>query len=784
MMSSDQTRYRFGLFEADPHTGSLVKQGRVVRLQEQPFQVLVALLERHGDLVTRGELRERLWPGDTFVEFDKSLGVALAKLRAALGDEASNPRFIETVPKRGYRFIAPLTVVQGTSARPVSNGPAASAPASAPQDVPVLPASTLSPRRMWPHLVLAASAVIVIVAAGVIYFRHATAGAHLTGRSGVVVATFTNATGDAVFDGSLRSAAMMGLAQSPYLHVLSDRSIGEILQGLGRPPDEPLSSGLAREACRRAGAAAIVDGSIGRSGHDYLLAVQASRCGDGSVLAEERMSVGSRDQIVGSLGRAIADLRRRLGEPDATLRSFNVPIDVATTDSLEALRAYQLGMELRARADNPKAIPALKTAIALDPQFAVAYAQLGSSYSNTGNDDEGKPFFRKAFELRDRVTAPERFYITGRYFDIVIGDLEKASDTYRAWTEVYPTDWMGFNALANDANRLGRFDVAANASRTTVALEPNQAFGYTNLGKALVGMRRIDDAKAVCRQELERFPDNPWAHLWLYAIGTLTRDTAATARELAWSSSHTENTDIPFEQAKWTLFQGRPDRASAMFEDVARRQRDAGNAETAAETLATRAEYEAMIGRTAAATATVEHALQLAHSEEVVGLGALVYALSGRTSAAEQLLEEAAEQRPLSTITMGLYSPMARAVLAGERRGAAPDDVTRALEPGAPYQWGLEAPLAPQYVRGLEYLHLHAWTNAARAFQDVIDHAGVDPASPIGALSYLGLARADAALGRRDASRKAYAIVLEWWKDAEPDFAPRAAASREYAALR
>lgn len=775
-MSFERIRYRFGLFEVDVHAGSLRKQGRAVHIQEQPFRVLIALLERHGDVVLREELRARLWPDDTFVEFDKSLGVALAKVRAALGDDAANPRFVETIPKRGYRFIAPATIV---AAEPEAAG---AAPPERPTATPpaLVPVATSHRSR---GVLLAALAIILVGAVGAFFFWRARATPPLTARAGVVVASFTNTTGDSVFDGSLRRVAMMGLAQSPYLRVLSDGSLGEILQGLGRPPDEPLTFGLAREACRLANAAAIVDGSISRSARDYILDVQASRCGDGSVLAQERLSIGGRDQIVATLGRAIADLRRRLGEPDATLQSYNVPIDVATTDSLEALRAYQLGMELRARADNLKAIPALKTAIALDPQFAVAYAQLGSSYSNGGNDDEGKPFFRKAFELRDRATAPERFYITGRYFDIVIGDLEKASETYRAWTEVYPTDWMGFNALANDANRIGRYDVAANASRMTVALEPNQAFGYTNLGKALVGMGRIDDAKAICRQELERFPDNAWAHLWLYAIGVFTRDTAATARELAWSNSHPEDTDIPFEEAEWTTFHGRPVEAARMFEEVARRQRVAGNAETAAETLVSGAEYEVMMGRTAAAITTVEQALQIAHSEEVLGLGALVYALGGRASAAEQILEKAAEHQPLSTITMGLYAPMARAVLSGARHGATPGDVTRALAPGVPYQWGQEAPLAPAYIRGVECLRLHAWTEAARAFQQVIDHVGVDPVSPIVSLSYLGLARADAALGRRDQARKAYSTVLDFWKNAEPDFAPLAAARKEYAAL-
>jgi len=774
-MSFERVRYRFGLFEVDVHAGSLLKQGRAVRIQEQPFRVLVALLERHGDVVLREELRARLWPDDTFVEFDKSLGVALAKVRAALGDDAANPRFVETIPKRGYRFIAPAAVVDSES------HPATEA---APRVEATAPAELPGSRSRSHRTLIAASAFVLVAAAVAFFFWRAHATEPLTARTGIVIANFTNSTGDSIFDGSLRRVAVMGLAQSPYLRVLSDGSLGQILQGLGRPPDEPLTSGLAREVCRRANAAAIVDGSIDTSGRGYLLMAEATRCGDGTLLAQTRVSVGGRDQIVAALGRAIADLRRRLGEPDATLQSYNVPIDVATTDSLEALRAYQVGIELRARADNLKAIPALKTAIALDPQFAVAYAQLGSSYSNMGNVNEGTPFFRKAFELRDRATAPERFLIAGRYFDIVIGDLEKASETYRAWTQVYPDEWLGFNALANDANLMGRYDVAENASRRTVALEPNRVFGYTNLATALVGLNRFDEGKAVCRQALEHFPNGGSAHIVLYALAAYEGDRAAMAREVGWSNAHPDRSEILFEQAEWSAFRGRPVEAEKMFDEVARRERAAGNAESPADSLVNGAEYLAVLGRTDAAMKAADEALRIAHNEVVLGLGALVYALGGRDDVAEKLLQEAAEHHPLSTMTMGAYGPTARGVLAGNAPGATVAAVTAALAPGVPYEWGQEAALAPSYVRGVESLRLHAWAEAARAFQAVIDHVGVDPVSPIGALSYLGLARADAALGRRDESRRAYATVLRFWQDAEPDFALLTAARKESAALR
>jgi tetratricopeptide (TPR) repeat protein len=331
---------------------------------------------------------------------------------------------------------------------------------------------------------------------------------------------------------------------------------------------------------------------------------------------------------------------------------------------------------------------------------------------------------------------------------------------------------------------MGRYDIAATASRRTVALEPNHAFGYTNLITALLGAGRFEEAKGVCRQQLEHFPDSPTAHLVLYAIGAFQGDAAATAREVAWSSAHPDRSVTLFEQAEWSAFRGRPIAAATMFDEVARRERAAGSAEAPANALVNGAEFEALMGRTGPAMKSADQALQIAHNEVVLGLGAFVYALGGRDAVAEQLLQEAAEHHPLSTMTMGVYSPTTKAVLAGTRHGATLADVASALAPGMPYQWGQEAALAPAYIHGLECLRLRAWAEAARAFEDVIDHVGVDPVSPIYPLSYLGLARADAALGRRDESRKAYATVLEFWKDAEPGFASLAAARKEYAALR
>ena len=302
---------------------------------------------------------------------------------------------------------------------------------------------------------------------------------------------------------------------------------------------------------------------MARDDATYVIVVSASRCGDGVLLARERQTAATKETVLPALGRALERVRAMLGESRDTLTAYDRPLQVATTDSIDALRAFELGMELRTRADNVRAIPALETAVALDPQFALAYAQLGSAYSNTGDTTNAKPYLRKAFELRDRATEPERLYITGRYFDIVTGELEKGVETYRLWTRMYPGEWLAFNALANDANLMGSYQIALDAATRAVALEPRQVFGQTNLLTALVALNRFDEAKKVAARMLERDPDNSSAHTARYAIADFLGDTAARDRELAWSRATADDSGVVYVEAESAAQHGRFAESSA-----------------------------------------------------------------------------------------------------------------------------------------------------------------------------------------------------------------------------
>jgi tetratricopeptide (TPR) repeat protein len=598
----------------------------------------------------------------------------------------------------------------------------------------------------------------------------------------IVIARFANSTGDTAFDGSLQRATSVALRQSPFLNVTTDVSINEALQDLGRPPGDALSPGLARDVCRHLHKAGVIEGSVSRDDATYVVVVSARRCGDGVLLARERQTAATKDAVMAALGRALERVRAMLGEPRDTLTAYDRPLQVATTDSIDALRAFELGIELRTRADNVRAIPALETAVALDPQFALAYAQLGSAYSNTGDTTNAKPYLRKAFELRDRATEPERLYITGRYFDIVTGELEKGVETYRLWTRMYPGEWLAFNALANDANLMGRYQIALDAAARAVELEPRQIFGQTNLLTALVALNRFDEAKGVAARMLERDPDNSSAHTARYAMADFLGDTAARDRELAWSRATAANSGVIYVQAESAAQHGRFAEARRLFQDVVRSSRASHNDAAAANTLSEMASYDALAGLEGPAREAADASVALARTDTSVGVAAIVYGLLRRAHDTQAQLDAFDRDRPLSTLNIGVFAPTARMALALDGPVTAAE-VTRRLALTVPYELGQEAGLLPVIVRGRAYLAARAPDLAAGEFQKILDHAGIDPVSPLYSLAFVGLARADAALGRRDDSRKAYAAFLDLWKDADRDVPILRAASREYATV-
>ncbi|HKR26596.1 MAG TPA: winged helix-turn-helix domain-containing protein [Acidobacteriaceae bacterium] len=762
-------KYRFGPFELDPSEGYLFRNGNRVKLQKLPYRLLVMLVERSGEVVTREEVRQHLWPENTFVEFDNSLGVAIRKVRESLGDDAEVPHYIETIQGRGYRFIAPIR----------TDGPAALAPViETLAPVPAQRAEHVNRSKViWVATVIAG----VLVIAGWFWWNRTHS--RIPERASVVVGDFVNSTGDALFDGSLRRAVVIQLAQSPYLNIMPDGKLGEVLQDLGRSPDDKLTPPLALEVCQHGKASALITGSIQPTGGAYLLALEATRCSNESSLAHETITVANQESVLPRLGSMIDDLRRSLGESRASLQKFDVPLEQATTSSLEALKAYQLGLELRAHSKNFEARPAFKTAIALDPNFAIAYAQLGSSYSNEGEVQEGKKCFEKAFELRSRATEPERLYIVGRYFDIVTSELEKGSETYKLWTEMYPDEWLAYNALANDANLLGRYDTVVDASKQVVRLYPNHNFGYINLLFGLIALNRLDEAKSLCEELIGRGHDDTFIHLNLFAIASLRHDEQALSREYEWAQKHPDNIPMRYAQAKADAAMGEIKQSTELFEEAAKRSAARGDSEEAADMLATSAEINSEMGRTALAQKESGEAVTLGKSQIVLGLAALIASRAGAEKRFRELLDELDHDYPLSTFNMGLYSPMARTTLA-VAHGRSAAEISNLMEPALPYELGQIADLLPIYVRGESYLKIGSGKEAEREFQKVVDHHGVDAMTTLYPLSQLGLARCYALQGRKADSRRAYEAFFSVWKDADRDLPILVKARNEYQELK
>src|SRR5882762_5100527 len=394
---------RFGVFEVDLRSGELRKQGARIKLQEQPFHVLTVLLQRPGEVVTREELRNQNWPADTFVDFDNSLNTAINKLREALGDSADSPRFIETLPRRGYRFIAPVSS---------DNGIGSGAPVTA-------------PRPRW-KILFAVVAVFAVGAAGMagVYLRSKKP--RLTEKDTIVLADFLNTTGDSAFDDALKQGLRAQLEQSPFLNLLSDQQVGEELRLMARQPGEHLTPDIARDLCRRIGSKAVLTGSVSSLGSHYVIGLSATNCQTGTPLGTAQSESADKEHVLAALGSSATKIRKRLGESLASIQKYDVPIEQVTTSSLEALRAYGLGMKYVTADDYRGALPHFQRAVELDPNFASAHMRVANAiWEGGGQGSIADENIEKAYGLRDRVSRREYFQITHKHF-AKQDDVEKA----------------------------------------------------------------------------------------------------------------------------------------------------------------------------------------------------------------------------------------------------------------------------------------------------------------------------------------------------------------------
>ena len=640
-------------------------------------------------------------------------------------------------------------------------------------------------RKLWKVLVPAAVVLLAAAIAGAFYLRSRSAtpvtkATPLTEKDTVVLADFTNSTGDPVFDGTLKQALAVDLEQSPFLNILSDRKVGETLKLMGRTPTEHITSDVARELCLRTGSKAVIGGSISNLGSQYVVSLDAVACNTGDNLAKERAEAASKEGVLKVLDTAAAAIRPRLGESLASVQKFDVPVE-ATTPSLEALKAYSMGITTGRTKGDAEAIPFMKRAIELDPNFAMAYVGLAVEYSNLGQASLAVDYARKAYDFRDRVSDREKYRISAFYFQFATGEVEKATEAYELWAKSYPRDMVPHGNLGVLYSTLGQYDKAIAETETQLRLEPTIS-GYANLATNYINLGRLKDARQTLQEAQQKNFDGLTIRSQLYALAFLSGDKVEMDRQVAWAAGRPGEEDQMFStHADTQAYYGRLEKAR----DLARRAVDsavrADAKETAALWLVSQANREAEVGDAAAARQAVARALALAPGRDVKVSAALVLARSGEAAQSRTIFDSLQKSEPTNTILKVVWFPVIEASIAMAQQ--APDRAIAALEPSLPYELGNQGSLYPAYIRGLAYLTQKNGPAAAAEFQKFLDHPGIVANFVLGSLAHLQLARAYTISGDTAKAKAAYQDFFTLWKDADPDIPILKEAKAEYAKL-
>ena len=610
--------------------------------------------------------------------------------------------------------------------------------------------------------IYASAAILAIALAASALFLHSRKARALTDKDTIVLADFTNTTGDAVFDGTLRQGLSVQLEQSPFLSIISDQQIQQTLQMMGQKPDVKLTPGIARELCQRTSSAAVLDGSIAQIGAQYLLTIKAVNCASGQSLASSEAQASDKNHVLDALGKTASEIRNKLGESLSTVRKFDTPLEQATTSSLEALKAASSGNEVL-YADGPSAaIPFFKRAVELDPNFALAYAWLGRMYADVGESGLAADYSRKAYELRDRTSEAEKFFISAHFSIAVTGNMENAAKTCELWAQAYPRSEIPHDFLSGIILPVfGQYDKAVEEATKAIRLAPDKPISYRLFMTNSISLNRLDEAKTTYRQALERNLNHPFFHIDLYGIGFLQNEASAMAQQVAWAKGKPAIEDELLNlEADTAAYSGRLRNARELSRRAMDSAERAGEKETASTYFALSALREALFGNTDEAR---RRALAVARSagRDVQYGAALGMAYAGDDRQAQELTGDLAKRYPEDTIVQYNYLPTIRAKLAVSKGNAS--EAIENLRVGAPYELGQTTSsvygwnaLHYVYVRGEAYLAAHQGNEAAAEFQKILDHRSVVLNQPVGALAHLGLARAYVLQANTARARAAY----------------------------
>jgi serine/threonine protein kinase/tetratricopeptide (TPR) repeat protein len=638
----------------------------------------------------------------------------------------------------------------------------------------------LASRRWKILLPVAVVTIALLVAGGVFYRSHKTQS--LTDKDSILLSDFTNTTGDPVFDSTLKKALAVSLGQSPYLNVVPDSKVQQTLKLMGKPPETRLTSDIGREICQRAHVKAMLTGTIAPLGSEYVITLEAINAATGDSLAQVQEQAASKEQVLNTLGLGAGKLRGNLGESLASIQKFDKPLQEVTTSSLEALKAFTQGDELREKGDALPPVALYQRAIELDPNFAMAYARMGNQYLTVGQVDLARQNFQKAFELRERASEREKFYISEKYYDGT-GQLQQAIQAMELYAQTYPSDQTPRVNLSVAYQILGDFNKALTHSLEAVRVEPDSWYGYLNAAYCYTALGRFDEAKAVINTGLPKTNGGVVLHAGLYYVALVQGDKAAQDREEVFikDSPSFELGWVLANQAGLALAHGQRQSAGEIFAREGVLAKQLSLTENQAAAIQIPAWIDLLFGDTTAKNKSLSQAtaaLALANTPDVSIFSAEIAALAGDEAQASHWMEDVNRRRPLDTKFQTMLIPVVHAILFMNHGEAG--KAIEVLKAGEPYDKGTTD---IHFVRGRAYLLNHQPAEAAPEFQAVLNLRGAYIGDPLMGLAQLYLARSYAQQNDAAKARGAYQDFLALWKDADPDIPILKDAKAEYAKL-